>query len=80
MHVLVTNFWKNSLSCARKRNLYFFVEYYKMLSKKGLTMSKSNICFNVIVLIEKLNLRFADMWTYEIFEISNIMLFVCVYI
>jgi len=37
-------------------------------------MSKSNICFNVIVLIEELNLRFADMWTYEIFEISNICL------
>jgi len=24
-------------------------------------MNKSNICFNVTVLIEKLNLRFADM-------------------
>jgi len=24
-------------------------------------VNKSNICFNVIVLIEKLNLRFADM-------------------
>jgi len=27
---------------------------------------------NVIFLIEELNLRFADMWTYEIFKISNI--------
>jgi len=36
-------------------------------------MSKSNICFN-ITLIEELNLRFADMWTYEMFEISNIYL------
>jgi len=37
-------------------------------------MSESNICFNVIVLIKELNLSFADMWTYEIFEISNIYL------
>jgi len=37
-------------------------------------VSKSNICFNAIVLIEELNLRFADMWTYEIFEINNIYL------
>jgi len=30
-------------------------------------MSKySNICFNVVFLIEELNSRFADMWTYEI--------------
>jgi len=42
-------------------------------------MSKSNICFNVIVLIEKLNLRFADMSTYEIFEISNIYLIKVIY-
>jgi len=35
-------------------------------------VNKSNICFNVIVVIEKLNLRFANMWTYEIFEINNI--------
>jgi len=58
------------LSCTRKKNLYSFEEYYKILSKKSLIMSKSNICFNVIFLIEELNLRFADMWTYEIFEIN----------
>jgi len=52
---------KNSLSCTRKKNLYFFKKYYKILSKKGLIMSKSNICFNLIFLIEKLILRFADM-------------------
>jgi len=46
-----------------KKEFYSYVEYYKILSKKGLIMkmNKSNICFNVIVLIEKLNLRFADM-------------------
>jgi len=33
-------------------------------------MSKSNICFNVTFLIKELNLRFANMWTYEIFEIN----------
>jgi len=32
------------------------------------------------VLIEKLNLRFADVWTYEIFEISNIYLIQVIYI
>jgi len=31
-----------------------------------------NICFNLIFLIEELDLRFANMWTYKIFEISNI--------
>jgi len=36
-------------------------------------MSKSN-SFNVIILVEELNLRFADIWTYEIFEINNIYL------
>jgi len=45
----------------RKKNLYSFKEYYQILSKKGLIMNKSNICFNVIVLIEELNLTFADM-------------------
>jgi len=30
-------------------------------SKKSLIISKSNICFNVIFLIEELNLKFADM-------------------
>jgi len=54
-------FSKNLLSCTQKKNLYSFVEYYKILLKKDLIMSKSNICFNVIVLIEELNLRFADM-------------------
>jgi len=43
MHVLVTNFRKNSLSCVRKKNLYSIVEYYKTSSKKGLTMSKLKI-------------------------------------
>jgi len=52
----------SALSCTRKKNLYSFEEYYKILSKKGLVMSKSNICFNVIFLIEGLNLRFADMF------------------
>jgi len=47
-------------------------------------MSKSNICFNVVFLIKELNLKFADMWTYEIFEISNIfnsnnVQYVCTY-
>jgi len=51
-----------------------FIEYYKILSKKGLIMSKSNICFNLIFLIKKLILRFADMWIYEIFKISKIYL------
>jgi len=37
-------------------------------------MSKYNIYFNLIFLIEKLNLKFADIRTYEIFEISNIYL------
>jgi len=73
MHVFIINFRKNSLSCIRKKNLYFFVEYYKILSIKDLT-SKSNICFNLIFLIKELILRFADMWTYEIFEIYNIYL------
>jgi len=63
------------MSYTRKKNLYSFIEYYKILLKKGLIISKSNTCFNVIVLIEELNLRFADMWTYKIFEISNIYLF-----
>jgi len=75
------------LSYTRKKNLYSFEEYYKILSKKSLIMSKSNICFNVIFLIEKPNLRFADMWIYEIFEINNIYLiqvtysnlYVCIY-
>jgi len=44
-----------------KKNLYSFKEYYKILLKKNLIMSKSNICFNVIFLIKKLNLRFANM-------------------
>jgi len=56
-----SNFKKNSLSCTRKKNLYSFVEHYKILSKKDLIMSESNICFNVIVLIKELNLSFADM-------------------
>jgi len=43
------------LSCIRKKNLYFFEEYYKILSKKSLIMSKLNIYFNVIFLIEELN-------------------------
>jgi len=42
-------------------------------------MSKSNICFNVIFLIEEANLRFADMWPYEIFEINNIYLIQVIY-
>jgi len=42
-------------------------------------VNKSNICFNVTVLIEKLNLRFADMWTYEIFEINSIYLIQVIY-
>jgi len=44
-----------------KKNLYSFVEYYKILSKKSLIMSKSNIYFNVITLIKELDLRFAVM-------------------
>jgi len=39
----------------------------------------NNICFNVTVLIEKLNLSFANMLTYEIFEISNIYLIQVIY-
>jgi len=86
VYMYSSNFRKNSLSCTRtKKNL--FVEYYKIWSKKSLT-SKSNIYFNLIFLTEKLILRFADMWTYEIFEISNIYLIqvtqyvicVCLYI
>jgi len=43
-------------------------------------VNKSNICFNVTVLTEKLNLRFADMnLYYEIFEISNIYLIQVIY-
>jgi len=61
MHVLITNFRKNSLSYTRKKNLYSFVECYKILSKKGLITSKSIICFDLIFLIEELILRFADM-------------------
>jgi len=37
--------------------IYSFTEYHKILSKKSLIMSKSNIYFNVIFLIEELNLR-----------------------
>jgi len=44
-----------------KRIYIFFVKYCKILSKKSLIMSKSNICFNLIFLIEELVLRFADM-------------------
>jgi len=43
-------------------------------------VNKLNICFNVTVLIEELNLSFADMSTYEIFEISNIYLIQVIYI
>jgi len=57
-----------------EKNLYSFKKYYKILSKKSLIVSKSNICFNLTFLIEKLNLKFENMWTYEIFEISNIYL------
>jgi len=39
-------------------NLYSYEEYYKILL--GRKVNKSNICFNVTVLIEDLNLRFAD--------------------
>jgi len=49
---------KEEFALCTRKNLYSFKEYYKMLSKK---VSKSNIYFNVIVLIEELNLRFADM-------------------
>jgi len=47
--------------------------------KKSSIMSKLNVCFNIIFLIEELNLRFADMWTYEIFEINNIYLIQVIY-
>jgi len=51
-------------------------------------VGKLNICFIVVFLIKEINLKFADMRTYETFKISNIyliqvtynMLFVCVYI
>jgi len=52
--------------------IYSFEKYYKILSKKDLIMSKSNICFDLIFSIKEIILRFADVWTYEIFEISNI--------
>jgi len=44
-------------------------------------MSKSNnqICFNLIFLTKELILRFVDMWTYEIFEISDIYLIQVIY-
>jgi len=42
--------------------MYSKKEFIFFRSKKSLIMSKSNVCFNgVIVLIEELNLRFADM-------------------
>jgi len=56
-----------------ERRIYILSKIIKFL-KKSLIMSKSNICFNIIFLIEELNLRFADMWTDKIFEISNIYL------
>jgi len=56
---------KNLIIKYSKKNLYSFLEYYKILSKKDLisksNVSKSNICFNLIFLIEDLILRFADM-------------------
>jgi len=64
IYVLITNFRKNSLSCTRKKNLRIsFVEYYKILLKKSLIKSKSNICFNVIFLIEELEIyRYVNLW------------------
>jgi len=41
-----------------RRNYILSKNIIKFYRRK---VNKSNICFNVIVLIEKLNLRFADM-------------------
>jgi len=43
-----------------EKRINFFEEYYKILSKKILIISKSNICFNLIFLIKELNLKFAN--------------------
>jgi len=40
MHVLITNFKKTHYYVLEKKNLYSFAEYYKILSKKSLIMSK----------------------------------------
>jgi len=46
---------KNSLSCTQNKNLFFY-EKYKIVSKKYLIINKSNFCFNLIFLVEVLNL------------------------
>jgi len=49
-------FKKNLLSYTQNKNLFFNKEYYKIVSKKYLTINKSNFCFNLIFLVEVLSL------------------------
>jgi len=70
LYAFITNFKEKFFIMYLKKNLYYFV-YNIRKSKKGLIMSTSNICCNLIFLIKELILRFADMWTYEIFEKNN---------